>query len=259
MVEMRYVQIILAVMLCIVTKGYAQHSTVSTQIAIGSANVLDTYLSPEKYRGMEYRFVSDVVRHSDKHPTTYQLTHEGAIGYTHNRSKNAHALTGHYDFAFAMMHDWSLMQDKLKLHAGGMADLNLGFNYNTRNSANNPAQGYASLQIGPNVMAQYEITLFRKKMFLGYQARLPIAGIMFSPNYGQSYYEMFSENNYDNNVVFHAFKTFQIRQQLSLDIPVAKRTAIRIAYINDIRQTKPNNLKQHHYYNAGSIGFVINK
>lgn len=256
---MRYGFIILTVMLCIVTKGYAQHSVVSTQIAVGAEDVLDTYLSPEKYKGVEFRFVSDVVRHGSKHPTTYQLTHEGALGYSHNRVKNAHALTGHYDFAFAMMHDWSFLDDKLRLHAGGMADLNLGFNYNTRNSANNPAQGYASLQIGPNVLAQYEITLFRKKMFVGYQARLPIAGVMFSPNYGQSYYELFSEGNYDSNVVFHAFKTFQIRQQLSLDIPVAKRTAIRVAYINDIRQGKPNNLKQHHYYNAGSIGVVINK
>lgn len=254
----------IVILLCIAMTGNAQEifvtpREVATQLNVGAANSLDTYLSPEKYRGLELRFNSDVMRNSTKRQLTYSLSHEGALGYLHNRVGNAHELCGHYAFAYGVMYRWQLMDDRLRIMAGGMAEGSIGFAYNTRTSANNPAQAYVSMDIGPQVAAQYRFRLFNRVFRVSYSARVPLVGLMFSPNYGQSYYEIFDRGNYDRNIVPVTIATFQMRQQVALDIPVGKRTAIRVGYLGDIRQTKPNGLRQHHYYNAGTIGVVVCK
>lgn len=256
---------LITLLLCIMTNCDAQENfvmqkEVATQIAGGAENDLDTYLSPEKYRGTEWRFESQVLRQSAKHPLTYMLTHEGALGNLHNRASNAHTLVGHYDFSYAMMRRWEMLPGRnLALMAGGMVDSFSGFAYNTRNSANNPAQAYISVEIGAQLMAQYRLRLLGMPLRVNYEMRMPFVGLRFSPNYGQSYYEMFDRGNYDGNVVLTSLATFQMRQQLSLDLFLGKRTALRIGYLSDIRQAKPNKLRQHQYYNAAVIGVVIRK
>lgn len=252
---------ILTFILYITTTSYAQDKFVSTQLSVGHLNQLDTYLSNEKYYGPEWRFISEVIRDSHKHPLTYSLTHEGAFAYTHNRSHNANELSGHYDFAYAVMRKFTLKQvaHNINLYAGFYSNIDLGFCYNTRSSSNNPAQGYASINLGTQVMANYSFRLWSKSMKLNYEARVPFIGIMFSPNYGQSYYEIFNEGVYDHNIVFTSVATFQLRQQISLDISLNEKTALRIGYLCDIRQATPNNLKQHQWYNAAVIGITLRK
>lgn len=229
----------------------------ATEFSVGSTDRLDTYLSPQSYRGTDVRFISNVLR-SRKNAWDLQFTHEGSIDFTHNKSKNADALSGHYDFAFAMMHRWDMMNGDLTLRAGGMADLYLGFAYHTHNTANNPAQGYASIAIGGAGMATYNLHLGRHTYPITYEARLPLVGVMFSPSYGQSYYEMFNCGDYDNNIVVTSMATPCFRHQLSIDFPLGKRTLLRIGYLGDIRQSKPNSLRQHIYTHSFVIGWVTN-
>lgn len=244
----------MALMAC-VTGAMGQSIERATEIAIGSVNRLDTYLSPQNYKGTDIRFISDVMRYGRK-DWDVKLTHEGAIDLSHNLADNADALAGHYDFAFAMLHRWKLMDGKLTLHLGGMTELYLGFAYNTHNTANNPAQGYASLTVGGSGMASYQLKIGKKTYILSYQARLPLAGIMFSPAYGQSYYELFYGGNYDSNIVFNGINTPSFRQQISVGIPVGKGYTINVGYLGDIHQAKPNNLKQHVYTNDFFIGYT---
>lgn len=230
----------------------------STMIAIGGMNRYDTYLSPLEYRGTDVRFISSVLR---VRPSKWdmQFTHEGAFDYTENPSGNGEAMAGHYNFAFSMMHRWQMMGGKLTLRAGGMTELMLGFAYNMRNTANNPAQGYAQWAIGGAGMASYDFTLLKQKFRVNYEARLPLVGIMFSPNYGQSYYEMFSRDNYDHNIVCYGIDTPTFRHMLSLEMATGKRSAVTVGYLGDIRQAKPNNLRQHTYTNSFVIGFKVNR
>lgn len=226
----------------------------STQIAFGTVNRFDTYLSPLEYEGTDVRFISDVLRVSKGKRWDWQLTHDGGIDISHNRADNANALAGHYDFAVATMYRWNMADNKLTLRLGGMANANLGFAYNMHNSANNPAQGYASVSIGGAGMATYKLRIGKHEFPITYQARLPLAGIMFSPAYGQSYYELFYEGNSDNNIVFNGINTPSFRQQLSIGVNIGRGRFITFGYLGDIRQATPNNLKQHIYTNDFFIG-----
>ncbi len=221
--------------------------------------MLDTYLSPEKYRGFEFRFTSKVTRPSRKHALTTMLTHEGRITNSHNRADNANEISGGYDFSYGMMWRTSLFHNNLRVLLGGMTDFYLGFTYNTRTSANNPAQGYMSLGIGPQLQLAGDVNAWGKTLTLTWEGRMPFIGVMFSPAYGQSYYEIFNLGNYDHNIVVYTVAVPQLHQQFTVDVPVSRRTSLRVGYLCDIRQAKPNSLKQHTFYNAATIGFVIKK
>lgn len=225
----------------------------TTSIAIGTTNHLDTYLSPQEYKGLSVAFLSNVLR-SKSNLCDFQFTHEGALDFTSNKADNANALSGHYDFAFAMMHRWNMLGNKLTLRVGGMSDLNIGFAYNMHNTANNPAQAYLSLGIGVAGMATYKLSIGKHTFPITYECRIPLIGVMFSPAFGQSYYEIFNRGDYDHNVVITSFATPSYRHQLSIDIPLSKSKAMRVGYLGDIRQAKPNSLLQHSYSHSFIVG-----
>lgn len=84
---------------------------------------------------------------------------------------------------------------------------------------------------------------------------MPLVGIAFSPNYGQSYYEIFSRGNYDHNVVFVSpLSGPQLHQMLTLDVRLW-RTTLTVGYLCDILQMEANDLKYHQYSHGILIGW----
>ena len=229
-------------------------------LGIGYTDILDTYLSPEKYRGTDLRFLSHTRREKDSTCLVHQLLHEGSIATADNRSGNGGEIGGGYSFAYSLLRKWQMPVGSchLRLLAGGTAELSVGFLYNTRGS-NNPAQARLALQLKPTVAADFDFRLFRRQQrpfTLHYEASAPLCGLMFSPNYGQSYYEIFSRGNYDHNCVPTTIaSTPSLRQMLTLDFR-ALHTTWRIGYLGDWRQASVNNLKQHTYTHALVLGIV---
>lgn len=262
----KYISILLLLMLLTSCVGILAQDTLShrkymvrsVMIGVGKSNVYDTYLSPLEYRGPELRFMHENMRMTKLMGgnVSAQRIIQVNCSSTENISKSSKSYSGMFNWTYALHYQYKI-DDNLKILFGPMFDLNGGFIYNTRNS-NNPAQAKVYGSIDASAMAIYKFRIVRYPMVLRYQANLPFMGIMFSPEYGQSYYEIFSLNHGGRNVLFTSLHNApSLRQMLTLDFPIGK-TVMRVGYLCDIQQSKVNNLKGHLYSHNFMIGFVRN-
>lgn len=229
--------------------------TNTRMLGIGTVDILDTYLSPEKYTGIELRFISHTIRRKGFDKISRGIIHQGSISRTENRAGTATEMAGMYSFGYAWYYNRDLLDMRLNIRAGCMIDANAGFIYNTRNG-NNPAQARLFMNITPTVAASYCFDIGNHPFAVNYELAVPLLGLMFSPAYGQSYYEIFSEGNYDHNIVPTTFVSApSMRQMLTFDFTLL-RTVWRIGYLGDMYQAKPNNLKTHFYTHSIIIGMV---
>ena len=81
--------------------------TNAMMIGVGATNMLDTYLSPEKYRGVDIRFLSHTRREKDSTAWINQFQHEGNIAYADNRSGNGGEMAGGYTFRYSLLRKWT--------------------------------------------------------------------------------------------------------------------------------------------------------
>lgn len=269
-------------MLIAVSQAMAQ-KLIERQLMLGVSGTdqLETYLSPEKYHGTELRFISQVIRetpldaaqlsqtHAGEIETeewSRQITHDAHISTADNRADNANFLSGFYHFTYAWQYrlvNTKIGIGRLTVKAGPAADVLIGGVYSTRNG-NNPAQLHLGANAAAALTAQYTFSNVDARSGwkrwlparISYEALIPVVGVQFSPNYGQSYYEIFSRGNYDHNVVITSpFNAPTLRQILAVDFQIGSG-ALRIGYIGDWKQSKMNDLKFHDWTNGVVIGYV---
>ena len=260
----------------------------SMQIGFGSTDILDTYLSQEKFKGDGMTFLSlserrgvNIIETQDgdgkpliipRRWSTIVQNHEH-LSLAEDRDENKSMMEGSYNLFVGRYRSFiGAPSEKFHVQAGALANATLGFLYNTRNG-NNPAQARIGLQLMPSAVGTWHFRLFRGKSLGGcslsstriysetgkaslrYELDMPLVGVAFSPNYGQSYYEIFAKDNYDHNVVpttFVSAPTF--RQQLTLSCCVRRRLILQLGYLGDYQQLQVNNLKQHVYAHRLMIG-----
>lgn len=224
--------------------------------AAGRARVLDTYLSPREYGGPSLGLVhlsERLARWGGGHVSVQGL-YTGHAGYLTAAGDDGREWEGLLSGAVAWHYNW-LPAPGLRVGAGGMAELATGFTYNTRNG-NNPAQGRLDLWLGLSAVADWHFRLRNLPMGLRVQADVPFVGAMFTPNYGQSYYEIFSLGHYDRNVrLTHPLNAPSARLLAALQIPVAG-AVLSIGYLGDVRQADVNHLKRHLWNHQLMIGYV---
>lgn len=253
--------------LCTLTL-HAQVSDRTHSVVVGGgyASVLDTYLSPYAYTGPSAHIQRQTQRQVHAlgiDSLCFQTLLDIDCAFTDNPAHNVDEYAGGVRFGVAWLKSFAKLplrgnRSSLSFYAGPQVSAYLGCVYNERNG-NNPAQAKADLMIDATAMAKWDFNLLRRRNTLSYQLALPLLGMAFSENYGQSYYETFQLGHYDHNLVFANVGNMpSMRHLFSLDVPLRKssKTALRIAYAGYFMQARFNNLRYHSYTHSLMIGIT---
>lgn len=230
--------------------------TRSTMYGIGFSNVFDTYLSPQEYTGIDFRIARESMRMTRMAQGRLSLQNffQADVSYTHNHVDNNNTIAGLVNWNYGLHYNFPITSN-FKLLAGGLGDFNGGFVYNLRNN-NNPASARAYINLDASGMAIWNLRIKTYPITLRYQMNLPVIGVMFSPHYGQSYYEIFTLDNSNGVVKFTSLHNQpSLRQLFTLDFPVGQ-VKMRLAYIWDAQQSRVNGIKTHTYSHVFMVGFV---
>ncbi len=232
--------------------------TQATLFGMGYTNVLDTYLSPQEYTGVEFRTSRETMRMTKLYDGNISAQHffQAHVAYTGNKVDNNNTFSGLVNWNYALHYQFPLAHG-FKLLAGAVGDFNGGFVYNLQNT-NNPASAKGYVNLGASGMAIWHTRIRRTPVIFRYQLNVPLMGVMFSPHYGQSYYEIFTLGNTSGVLRFTSLHNQpSFRQMLTADVPVGA-TKIRFSYLCDIQQAEVNQLRTHTYSHIFMVGWVRN-
>ncbi len=226
----------------------------STLLGMGRISLYDTYLSPLDYTGNNIGFLQENTKMTSWMEDNVAAQHLFSIqlASARNKAKTAMEYAGNIEYAYGLYYRFSPLPD-LKVFAGTQAEGLLGFIYNTRNS-NNPVAAKANLNLALSAAASYELQIRSFPFRLRYQFSTPFLGMMFSPEYGQAYYEISLGNN-DNLVHFASFHNqLCMKNHFSIEFPVGSVT-VRLMYLNAIYETNINEIETRIRSNSLMIGF----
>ena len=225
---------------------------------MGKANVLDTYLSPLEYTGIDWAWLNSterLARWGRGHVTVMGLynAHFAYVKSPTDDGKEMDAeLTAsggwHYNWHFP--HQW-------RVAVGGLMEMSGGFTYNTRNG-NNPAQGRLGASLLASAILERAFRMGNKQAQARVELDAQMMGAQFAPAYGQSYYEIFSLGHSSGVVRFtHLGNCPTGRLLASLTLPI-RRSKITVGYLGDVRQSTLGGLKRHAWRNALMVGYTRN-
>ena len=226
----------------------------STVFGLGKANVYDTYLSPLNYSGDSYSLMEEYMKMTKLlggNIAEQQLFHID-FSSTQNKAGNSINYTGLMEYNYGLFYRFTPISN-LNIFAGSQANGLAGFVYNVRNS-NNPVTAKAHLSLTLSGAASYNFKIKSQPVRLRYQISSPFAGLMFSPQYGQSYYEI-SLGDEGQLIYFSSYHNhLSLRNSFSIEIPLRFMT-LRAMYVHSIYETFINNIDTRIHNNSLMIGF----
>lgn len=221
----------------------------STLLGVGRVRLYDTYLSPLKYSGPTISILHDRVSPSfflkDKFVLQQQFLLQSA--FSTNPVGTAQCFYANLSYNVNSLYDF-FKNNSMRILGGGGLDLSLGGLYNNRNS-NNPVSIKTSTNLHLSVMGIYNW----KRYTFRWQMSSPFIGILFSPKYGQSYYEIFSLGNSSDVVKLASLHNqYSLTNYFTIDIHARKHT-FRVGYLGNYYISNVNSLNT----NILSHQFVI--
>lgn len=221
-------------------------------------NNLDTYLSGYNHTGSGLYYSHENFRdaRTNSYRWKYQTMLTANIGTTalHDNTQ----LSGMINYNWSGFHPFNI-NSRLQLLAGAQIQLASGALYIPTNG-NNLVSVKLRTALAASGAVIYHIPSKRGDYILRAQADVPLAGVMFAPEFGQSYYEIFGLQDYSRTIAFaHPFNSPSVRGIFSVDIPVAwrkKSATIRLSYTADIFQSDINEIRTHLYNHAFTVGVV---
>lgn len=210
-------------------------------VRIGAAHDLNTYLSPIRQSGTHLGIAAGWSRAMAFNPEAFIMDFDVAASFDLTRNRQSTSSMSGIDLTLA----WDMMYrlrplPQLQIAGGAGLELDAGALYLPRNS-NNPVAARLSLDLTLNLRADYSLRLGRVPLIITDRFSLPSLGIFFSPQYGQSYYEIYLGD--DSGLVRCGWwgNHFAVTNTLMVQIPVCNirlcagyEAQCRSSYVNHI-------------------------
>ena len=241
------------------TEDFPLSVNVGTLVGAGRYNIMDTYLSPgsqTNYQGWALRVLNERMKMTRLGNGKISRQQQIQIDFASvlNPAYTLKEYAGFIDYTLGYHYHFNVSQN-LRLLAGGAVHALVGGVYNIQ-SSNNPASAKADLDLNLSGMALYRLKIGKMPLWIRYQLAIPFAGILFSPHYGQSYYEIFQLGNGSGVVKFSSFHNrWAMKNLLMVDIPLPKLT-IRAGYMGSMYYLNVNGIKSHLNSRYFMIGVV---
>ncbi len=231
----------------------------ATLIGVGGYNILDTYITPSSripYKGWGLQVLNERMKITKlaNHKISRQQIFNVNFASTENGAGTSCIFSGLIDYSLGYHYRFNPIKN-LKLLGGASLHAMGGFIYGTRVS-NNPASGKLDLDLNFSGIAIYDFLIRNYPLTVRYQFEVPFMGVLFSPHYGQSYYEIFNQGNTSGIFPFTSFHNKQcMKNYLTMDFPVGRFT-IRAGYLNNLYHLNVNGIKSHLISHSFVIGLV---
>lgn len=214
----------------------------STLIGLGRSYLYDSYLSPLTYEGIAISLMHDRIKGSTLSNGELLIQNQFRLqtGVTKNPTSSSSEYWG--NLYYNLYGYWPLLKnnignDKFRFYGGGGPELALGGIYNVRNS-NNPGSLKSHINLNVSAIAIYSW----RYLTFRWQISSPLGGIFFSPEYGHSYYEIFTLGNDKGTIHLGSFHNqLSLRNYFTVDIPINNLT-IRTGYLWDYYSSDVNKL-----------------
>ena len=224
----------------------------------GYTNLLDTYLSPLRYKGGHAAILSE--RFSPTRAQSHRWYTQSLFAlhgdYTLAAEGRGVTIGGMADYSYTYYYR-ALHDEHWSLYAGPQGQLRLGGIYNLRNS-NNPAQLKLGMHLAASAMGKCAFKLWKTPMNVRLQADLPLLGAAFGPDYGQSYYEIFHLRQSEGCLhTTSLHNNLSLRTKFDYDVQLHPCT-LRLTYANDLYQWTLGNQHYRMFTHSVMVGLVRN-
>ncbi|MDE6043448.1 MAG: DUF3316 domain-containing protein [Muribaculaceae bacterium] len=225
---------------------------------VGSAHVRNTYLTPLRYSGWSATLNYERMQAMGFDPERWvmQLDFTARLDGVRNPARNATMWGLEAELSWAMLRRHRIAScPALQLYWGGFTALRGGALLLARNG-NNPAQAIGAWTIGAEGAAVVNFNIRRLPVTLRYQARMPLTGIFFSPDYGELYYEIYMGNR--SGLVHGAWpgNYFRLDNLATADLRLGN-TVLRLGYACDVFSSKASGIVSRNVAHRFVLGVAV--
>ena len=224
---------------------------------VGSMNSCDTYLSDQYYYGSGLYYGHENLRYAQT--STYMWKYRTDF----NALLGTATCYDSYQYTLMLDRTWSGYHtfNKSKncdILVGPIIEVAGGAIYMPTNS-NNPVSAKLRTSLGVSGMLLLRYPMRTKSLTIRMQLDIALIGAAFSPEYGESYYEIFGLGNYDNTIHFtHLGNSSSWKFTAAVDIPLGKKqkNVLRLSLSMKNYYSKINELETSQWGTPLSLGFV---
>ena len=222
----------------------------------GFSSMADTYLTPLRYHGARLALSGRWDKMMPANPQRLSMEMnamvETALDANPAGNANMYDLTLQYDWG--MSYVW-MPAPSWRVAAGGAAGFAAGVTYLPRNG-NNPASAHADIMLSLRARGEWHTRLGRCPVIVADCVTLPTVGAFFSPEYGESYYEISLGNRHGLVHTGWWGNHFRIDNLLSAEFMFAKRS-LTVGYRYKVDSSWVNSLNTQRVSHSLVVGVTF--